>query len=326
MSQNTPPNPNLSASIAQKCSFLPDVLARVDGEDIVLEDLVALVSANLAPQQLPAFLDSPEPDVQGEAQRFADSEVERILCNKLAHKNGYHGSQDDVGEDFDKWLATLDPDQKNQFEESLKQRGTSLEAYRSDISGNAKQQEHLATSKWLEEKVYFDINVSENEIKVAYDHWMEEKAKIPGAVKVAHIPFRHDQSPENRQKAEIKAKEVSAKLVEGADFTDMVREYPSSDGHLQRLGVLDFFTPGTYNEQFEAAAFALTIDEVSPIIDTAEGFEIIKLLDSKKGVIPPLAEVSVKIKEHIYQQKAAEAIGAVLFENKDEYKIEMFVS
>jgi hypothetical protein len=319
------PQANPLEAIQKKLSCLPEVLATIENEKVERNQLSIVIQANIPPDQIHGFLSAPEKAIKEEAQRYAESEVERLLCKRLAGKAGYHGSAEDVKSDFDQWLQSIPLEQKQQFEESLTKGGSSLEDYRNMVAKDTHQQDRLATSKWLQEKVYTDIQVNDNEIDIAYKHWTDEKKKIPDEVKVAHIPFRHDKTPAGIEQAAAKAKAVSEKIVAGADFTQMVKENPSSEGHLAREGVLDFFKLGTYNEQFEAACFALKVNEVSPVIETPEGFELIKLLETKAGTVPPLSEVEAKIKEQLSGQKASEAIGKILLEKKDEYNISILV-
>jgi hypothetical protein len=326
MTSPTPaPETNPLEAIQGKLSCLPEILATIESENVQRGQLAQVIQANIPPDQLHGFLNAPEKAIKEEAQRFAESEVERLLCKRLASKAGFNGSADDVKKDFEQWLQSIPVDQKKQFEDSLSQRGSNMDEYRNAISQDINQQDRLATSQWLQKEIYTDVQVSDHEIDIAYKHWKDEKNKIPDAVKVAHIPFRHDKTPAGIEQAAAKAKAVSEKITAGADFSDMVKENPSSDGHLAREGVLDFFKLGTYNEQFEAACFALKVNEVSPVIETAEGFELIKLLDTKAGTVPPLSEVEAKIKESLSGQKASEAIGKVLIEKKDEYNITILI-
>jgi len=106
----------------------------------------------------------------------------------------------------------------------------------------------------------------------------------------------------------------------------MIRENPSSDGLLKRLGVLDFFPAGTYNGQFEDAAFALKTGEVSELVDTAGRFELIKLLERKPEVVTPLSEVKDTIKGQLTGLKRTETIKKLLEDGKKKYNAEVKIS
>ena len=79
---------------------------------------------------------------------------------------------------------------------------------------------------------------------------------------------------------EEEAKELLAKLEDGADFAELAKEYsmcPSKrDG-----GDLKFFGKGMMVKPFEDAAFALEVGQVSEPVETQFGWHLIKLTDKK---------------------------------------------
>ena len=81
-------------------------------------------------------------------------------------------------------------------------------------------------------------------------------------------------------KTEDEAKDLLAKLKEGADFGELAQEYsmcPSKrDG-----GDLRFFGKGMMVKPFEDAAFSLEIGEISQPVETQFGWHLIKLTDKE---------------------------------------------
>ena len=75
-----------------------------------------------------------------------------------------------------------------------------------------------------------------------------------------------------KKKALGKAKEALKKAKNGEDFNTLVAEY-SEDGR-------DYYSfgKGTYNNAFEDAAFNLGTNEISDIVETDEGYYIIKCI------------------------------------------------
>lgn len=75
-----------------------------------------------------------------------------------------------------------------------------------------------------------------------------------------------------KKKALAKAKEALKKAKSGEDFNTLVAEY-SEDGR-------DYYSfgKGTYNNAFEDAAFNLGTNEISDIVETDEGYYIIKCI------------------------------------------------
>jgi hypothetical protein len=81
-----------------------------------------------------------------------------------------------------------------------------------------------------------------------------------------------------RSKADAKkrAEEVLAKAKAGTDFSALVAEYSDDPGTKERLGSLGKFTREKMTKQFSEAAFALGVDEVSPVVETDFGYHVIK--------------------------------------------------
>jgi len=111
---------------------------------------------------------------------------------------------------------------------------------------------------------------------------------------------------EIRQKAE----RVLAELDDGADdFADLARENstgPSGpDG-----GDLGWFGRGMMVSEFEEAAFALGIGEISGIVETQYGFHIIFLVDRKDAFEPELDDVVDQVRADLEEQILNERLQA----------------
>ena len=81
-----------------------------------------------------------------------------------------------------------------------------------------------------------------------------------------------------RSKADAKkrADEVFAKAKAGEDFTALVSSYSDDPAAKERLGSVGKFKREGMAKPFSDAAFALKVDEVSPVVETIFGFHIIK--------------------------------------------------
>ena len=73
------------------------------------------------------------------------------------------------------------------------------------------------------------------------------------------------------------ATEIHERITKGESFAKMAVQY-SIDGTRKRGGDLGFFGRGMMVREFEQAAFALDIGQVSPVVKTQFGYHIIKRL------------------------------------------------
>ncbi|MGJ7035995.1 peptidylprolyl isomerase [Anoxybacillus eryuanensis] len=110
-----------------------------------------------------------------------------------------------------------------------------------------------------------DIKVSDEELKKYYN---EYKPKV----KASHILVEDEKT----------AKEIKAKLEKGEDFAKLAKEYSKDTGSAQKGGDLGWFGPGKMVEEFEKAAYALNVGEISDPVKTQFGYHIIKVTDKEK--------------------------------------------
>lgn len=73
------------------------------------------------------------------------------------------------------------------------------------------------------------------------------------------------------------ADELHDRIIKGESFAKLAEQY-SIDGTRKRGGDLGFFGHGEMVREFEQAAFALEVGQVSPVIRTQFGYHIIKRL------------------------------------------------
>lgn len=117
----------------------------------------------------------------------------------------------------------------------------------------------------MEKAALKDVKVSEAEVKKRYEEYKPE-------IKASHILVED----------EATAKEVKKKLDEGAKFEDLAKEYSQDPGSAANGGDLGFFGPGKMVPEFEEAAYALDVNEISGPVKSQHGFHIIKVTEKKE--------------------------------------------
>ncbi|MES2789628.1 MAG: peptidylprolyl isomerase [Planctomycetota bacterium] len=108
---------------------------------------------------------------------------------------------------------------------------------------------------------------------------------------------------------------VVKELLEGADFTATVKKY--GDGpKAANGGTWDWTVKGSLqNKELENELFTLPVGEMSGVIRTPTGFQIVQVLDrqdaGRKAFESQQKEIEAKLKEEAYKVRAKEAIAEI---------------
>lgn len=80
---------------------------------------------------------------------------------------------------------------------------------------------------------------------------------------------------------EKEAIEIRSQLLRGASFEDLAKKYSKCPSGASNGGNLGFFGRGMMVPEFEQAAFALKVGEISQPVKTQFGYHLIKVIDKK---------------------------------------------
>ena len=82
--------------------------------------------------------------------------------------------------------------------------------------------------------------------------------------------------------------------------------------------LLGTFERGKLAKQIEDKTFALKAGEVTDVIQTKQGYVILKVVDHQQAGIPPLKDILPKIQDALYYQKLQPALRAYLTKLREE--------
>jgi len=155
------------------------------------------------------------------------------------------------------------------------------------------------------EEVAFDIPVGKigQLVRTNYGYHIirvNSKKNNPGQINAAHILILCPQNADINQadSAQKTINEIYDKLLSGADFSDLAKEYSKDPGSAAKGGELGWFGFGAMVKEFQDAAFGLKeIGDVSKPFRTQFGYHVVKLLGKKP--LEPFEEKSKEIEGKI---------------------------
>ncbi len=217
-------------------------------------------------------------------EMILNKSINELLLLQEAKKQGITVTKEELLKVIDD-VITQSGLSKEEFAKTLEEQNITMDF----VEDYYKKQ--LTINKLLEKTVLSKIIVSSSEVREYYENNKNEFV-IPEQIRARHILIESSEE----------AEEILKQLNDGADFIELAKEKsicPSaSEG-----GDLGYFSKGQMIAEFEDAAFALDVGELSPVVKTQYGYHIIKLLDKKPETIIGLEEAMEEIEAMLKQEK-----------------------
>ncbi len=145
------------------------------------------------------------------------------------------------------------------------------------------------------------------------DYYLNNKKKfyLPDRLQVAHILIAVEPgSMEAGWKAGLgKANELYKQLLNGADFTKLVKQYSADSTTVAKGGNLGWRHVGQLMPELDETARVLTVGQVSKPVRTIYGYHILKLIGKKNGKQLSFQEIDHESLKKRLQKKRIEVLG-----------------
>jgi peptidyl-prolyl cis-trans isomerase C len=291
---------------------LPDVLAKVNGEDVKKSDFDMLIrDMELGQGPIPA-------ERRDEILRAT---LDRLITYTLLSQEARSRKVVATDTEVDERLKQMQQQFPNEeaFKKALTERNMTLDRLRSDTRND------LVISKMMDAEVSTTPGASDAEAKEFYEK-NPDKFKQPEQVRASHILIRVDENADAaaKQKALAKIQALLKRAKAGEDFAALAKQN-SQDGSAAQGGDLNYFGRGQMVPAFDEAAFKLKPGEISDVVTTQFGYHIIKVTDHKDASTVPLEQVSDRVKQFLSGQKKQEKADQFITGLKEKSKIEVLV-
>lgn len=150
------------------------------------------------------------------------------------------------------------------------------------------------------EEYALKLDIDDEMIKNFYERNKSKLFRIAPKIKVRRILIK------DAKKAQEVMKEVKAAPEKFAEFA---KKYSQDEATVKNGGLLDFFGRGTHDPAFEREAFKLqNSGEISRLVKTAKGNEIIQLVERQKAEEKPLEAVRDEIIKTMRTKRAVSVL------------------
>ena len=302
------------------------------GSKTVGANEVAVVGdCSISKEQYNRLLDQARKSYKVQKQPFPDVGTEQYAALRkqamqfLVQRCEFNQRADELGvsvndADVDKQLQTI---KAQYFGKEGKCDATCEKKYRTQIAkqglAEAQVREDVRASvvqNKLYTKVTADVAVEDSDIDAYYKKNKDQYVQ-PESRDVRHILV----------KKKALADDLYQQLKSGGNFAALAKKYSEDPGSKASGGKLTI-SKGRQVPEFDKAAFALAVHELSQPVKTQYGWHIIEALtQTKKATTTPLSEVRAAIKQQLLQTKKQEAMKkwvddtSSTFEKKTTYQV-----
>jgi peptidyl-prolyl cis-trans isomerase C len=289
-----------------------DVVARVNGTPIFRKSVKDVVQGGIIVQQT-------EPDA-ATVTRMASDALQSLIALELLYQEsqqrGITVSDQEVTAEIERSKQRF-PDAKS-FAEALEANRMSEADLRRDT------RKTMAVDRLLAGGVWRDAEVTPEQVRQFYEQNASE-FRHPAQTRASRILIRVPAKANAAQRtaARQQADTILERLRGGADFAQVARESSQDPLSAPKGGDLGFFAEGEMEDAVQQAASHLSPGELSAVISTPYGFEIIEVTGRRDAGTRPLAEVEDLIREVLTKSERQERQAALVRELKQKAKIEM---
>jgi len=153
----------------------------------------------------------------------------------------------------------------------------SITEIKADLRKSLKNQQIIGE---VQKKIAENISVSPSEVKKFYSKIPKDSLPvIPAKVEISIIQVDPPDNEQNKSEARQKLLDLRSEILAGKSFSALAILYSEDTESAKRGGELGYMSRGELEKPYADAAFSLTKNSISKIVETKYGFHIIQLID-----------------------------------------------
>ena len=284
------------SAFTQEMEVIDRIVAVVNSDIITLYDLNRAIKPY--EENIKALRYAPEKERETLFQVRKDL-LDQLIDSKLADQE-IKRAQITVNEsDIDRAIERMKEARSftdEQLREGLASQGMTMEEYRKELK------DQILRTRLVNREVKSKIVITSEDIKAYYDSHQDEYA---GEKKYYLFNIFVRLTPEadisEREEALIQIKNVSARLKQGLSFEDLVNQLKDSSSRVQGTD-LGLFRLEELSEQLQRAIAELKAGEISEVLDTDFGPQIIYVQKIQETPTKSFDEIQSEIGEILYNE------------------------
>lgn len=158
----------------------------------------------------------------------------------------------------------------------------------------------------MQQKQFADIKATRADVEGFYERYRDSLPSIPERVDLYHIVKYVKPSAEKNKEAESLALRIRDSIVKGGSFSEFARRHSADPMSAANGGDLGTVEKGKFVPSFEAAAFALSPNEISAPVESPFGWHVIQLI-SKTSTTMTTRHILIRVSQSEADRDSAKA-------------------
>ncbi len=161
------------------------------------------------------------------------------------------------------------------------------------------------TVREVQQKLAENITITPSAMKRFYASFPKDSLPvIPAKYQISLIQLDPPSNEDNKAEARQKLLDIRSQILAGKSFSVLSIIYSEDTESAKKGGEIGYLTRGELEKPYADAAFSLTKNTVSKIVETKYGFHIIQLID-KKGEMANTRHILIRPKVKPEQEQKA---------------------
>jgi peptidyl-prolyl cis-trans isomerase SurA len=199
-----------------------------------------------------------------------------------------------------------------ELEKAVEGSGIAWEDYKTQIRNG------LLTQEVMRKEVGSRINISSEEVKKYYDEHPEEFTRPEQVVLSEIFLSTEGKSPEEIEAVQKKAEDLHNRVMKGDEFSEIAKRYSEGSTAKDQGGELGTFQKGKLDHKLEDVVFKMDKGQITDVIQTKTGFEILQVANHYQAGLQPLDKVENEIMNRLYMQKMQPTMRDYLAQLREE--------